>query len=214
MTYVNTHLSQESSGTPQQMINTSLPFVGLVSKFNTSLPKLAYRQPLGRLQREMPRQYKPAGASINLRKRIDVLRCMCIQTARPEFAATMARFEDANGDPIEGRWARLPPMEDQKKSIDVLLREWTGDTVDVDTILSNTVHTAPFYSNSMCGYCGDHVVVTSITSWIEHFGKVHKRLLHSTFSCPACLPIKASSIYLRNLILPISKFLFNSKLFI
>ncbi len=172
------------------MLNASLPFVGLVSKYNTALPKLAYRQPLGRIQREMPRQYKPAGATINLRKRVDVLRCMCIQTARPEFASTMARFDETNGDPLEGRWVRFPPTEDQKKCIDVLLREWTGNTVDVDTILSNTVHTAPFYSASLCVYCSELVQVTSVTSWIEHFGKVHRRLLHSTFSCPSCIPIK------------------------
>jgi hypothetical protein len=172
------------------MLNASIPFVGLVSKFNTALPKLAYRQPLGRLQREMPRQYKPAGATVNLRKRIDVLRCMCMMTARPEFASIMARFDEPNGELLEGRWIRFPPMEDQKKSIDVLLREWSGNTVDVDTILSNSVHTAPYYAPSLCVFCGEIIQVTSVTSWIEHFGKEHRRLLHSTFSCPACVPIK------------------------
>ena len=172
------------------MLNASLPFVGLVSKFNTALPKLAYRQPLGRLQREMPKQFKPSGATINLRKRVDVLRCMCMMTARPEFASIMARFDEPNGDPQEGRWVRFPPTEDQKKSIDVLLREWSGDTVDVDTILSNTVHTAPFFSMSLCVFCGELVQVTSVTSWIDHFSKMHKRLPHSTFTCPACIPIK------------------------
>ena len=174
-----------------QMLNTSMPFASPVSKFNTALPKLIMRQPLGTLHRELPKKYMPPGATINLRKRVDVLRVMLIQISRPEFANTLARFTEKGGDPVEDRWTRFPPIEDQRKSTDVVLRDWSGDSVDVDNILSNTVHTAPFYSNSVCVYCGELVTITSITSWITHFGKMHRRLFDSHMTCPSCVGIKA-----------------------
>jgi hypothetical protein len=171
-------------------------FASPVSKFNTALPKLVNRQPLGTIHREKPKKFSPAGASVNLRKRVDVLRVMMIQISRPEFANTTARYTEKGGDPINERWTRFPPLEDQRKATDVMLRDWAGEGVDVDTILSNTVHMAPFYSFSLCVYCGEVVTITSVSSWIIHFAKMHKRLFSSHLSCPSCVGIKVQAKFI------------------
>ena len=55
-------------------------------------------------------------------------------------------------------------------------RDWTGDQISLQDILSNSVHCTPFWSQSICPYCADRVDVVSITCWIDHFANVHRTL--------------------------------------
>jgi hypothetical protein len=60
----------------------------------------------------------------------------------------------------------------------------------MEDILSSCVHTAPFYGVSICPYCADRVDVLSMSSWLEHFSTIHRRLWGSIFSCPTCVGIR------------------------
>ena len=71
-----------------------------------------------------------------------------------------------------------------------ICRDWTGDQISLEDILSNSVHCAPFWSLSICPYCAERVDVASITCWIDHFASVHRSLFTSSFTCPACVGIK------------------------
>ena len=71
-----------------------------------------------------------------------------------------------------------------------ICRDWTGDQISLEDILSNSVHCAPFWPLSICPYCTERVDVASITCWIDHFASVHRSLFTSSFTCPACVGIK------------------------
>jgi hypothetical protein len=115
--------TREASGACPQLMNTSMAFGGTVSKYNTALPRLLYRQPLSRLARDAPSRYKPPGSTINFRQRKDVLRCVLTHMNRPEFMSVTNRFTEAAGDwEEENGWTRFPPQEDQKQSTDIKLR--------------------------------------------------------------------------------------------
>jgi hypothetical protein len=72
----------------------------------------------------------------------------------------------------------------------MICRDWKEGAVTTEEILSNSVHRAPFWYLSICVYCGQRVDVTSITSWIQHFMSLHRRLFTSIFTCPACIGIR------------------------
>jgi hypothetical protein len=103
-----------------------MPYVGAVSKYNTATPRLAYRQPLSRIAREVPAIYRQPGAQVNFRERKDILRCILTHMSRPEFESTLRRFEESHGENSETEGCtRFPPLEDQKRSTDVHLRKLT-----------------------------------------------------------------------------------------
>jgi hypothetical protein len=127
---------REAPGAILQLMNASMPFCGLVSKCNTVLWRLMYRQPLSQIKREEPKQYSPPAAALNLRKRTDVLRCLLVSMSRSEFSSTVSRFDEKAGDIVHEAsvpgFSRFPCIEDQRKSPDILVRDWSSSGISLD----------------------------------------------------------------------------------
>jgi len=65
--------------------NSSLVYIGELSEINTTIPHLARRAPLGKLEREPVVDYKPFGAEIDYAEHPEILRGVLAQARRPEM---------------------------------------------------------------------------------------------------------------------------------
>jgi hypothetical protein len=64
--------------------NFSMVYFGNISEIGTSIPMLCRRQSLAKTERDKPIPYKPVGAEVPFDERLDVLRIVLSQMARPE----------------------------------------------------------------------------------------------------------------------------------
>ena len=67
--------------------NFSMVYFGNISEIGTSIPMLCRRQSLAKTERDKPIPYKPVGAEVPFDERLDVLRIVLSQMARPECTA-------------------------------------------------------------------------------------------------------------------------------
>jgi hypothetical protein len=59
----------------------------------------------------------------------------------------------------------------------------------MDSILSNTVHTNPFWGSFRCPWCNEILVTTGLPTLIQHILIDHRKLQTSNFSCPSCIGV-------------------------
>ena len=67
--------------------NSSLVYIGELSEINTTIPHLARRAPLGKLEREPVVDYRPYGGEIDYAEHPEILRGVLAQARRPEMEA-------------------------------------------------------------------------------------------------------------------------------
>ena len=170
---------------PARVLNASLAFFGKVSNACTVVCKLACRQPLSLLARKEPVIYKPAYADINLKTTPKLLRGIIASMTRVMFPSKINYMKESSkreqGKEEDVKY-RFHPEEIQRQNWDV--RSRCGN---LDYILSNTVHCAPFYGTMDCSYCTTVMTITGMADMIDHLMMEHKRLMESRFSCPVCV---------------------------
>jgi len=98
-------------------LNPSLIFFGKLRAINTSIPKLARRQSLAKLEREAPHPYLPWGAEVDFQQRPDVLRALLLQVYRKDtscFYKSLPISDKHNESNLED-WPRFFSKEEQQQ---------------------------------------------------------------------------------------------------
>jgi len=168
-------------------VNPSVTWFGKVSRACTWTGVLTTRQSLACIKRKEAVLYKPPFANVDLLDHLALLAGVNAQLHRAEFRQFIKHFEKENGTRDAQGYCRFPAAKEQLKSIDVRCRS-DGTNMTCDSILSNTVHCAPFHGAYLCGYCGEDVKATGISSLITHLAK-HQALRNSNFTCPTCITV-------------------------
>jgi len=169
--------------------NTGMVYCGAVSRYATTIPRLIRRQPLGRLQRDAPKFFKPWGAEVNMMERPDLLRALLVHSDRSEYCAFLRAWDNPEDESTEGRnWARFPSKQDQARSVDLHLAGWVHP-VTVEEVMQDAVHIAPLWGPHLCGFCGTIVDVVGLPDLLNHLMTFHRRLKDSIFTCPSCLGV-------------------------
>jgi hypothetical protein len=171
-------------------LNPSIVFFGKLSTINTSIPKMARRQSLAKLEREAPHPYLPWGAEVDYQQRPDVLRALLLQVYRKDkscFYKSLPVSDKHDKSSLED-WPRFYSKEEQQQTTESRLAGWTN-YVSMDSILANSVHVAPWWGTVLCSWCGGIVVMSGIQDVIGHIVLVHRVLQEGVFSCPTCLGV-------------------------
>ncbi len=173
-------------------LNPSLIFFGKLSTINTSIPKLACRQSLAKLEREAPHPYLPWGAEVDYKQRPDVLRVLLLQVYWQDTSCFFKSLpiSDKHDESNLEDWPMFFSKEEQQQMTERWLAGWTN-YISMDSILANAVHVAPWWGPTLCCWCVGIVVMSGIQDLIGHIVLVHRVMQEGIFSCPnsvsACL---------------------------
>jgi hypothetical protein len=175
-------------------LNPSLVFFGKLSTINTSIPKLARRQSLAKLEREAPHPYLPWGAEVDYKQRPDVLRVLLLQVYWKDTSCFYKSLpiSDKHGENNVEDWPMFFSKEEQQQTAESRLAGWTN-YVSMDSILANAVHVAPWWGPTLCCWCVGIVVMSGIQDLIGHIVLVHRVMQEGIFSCPSCLGVSTVS---------------------
>jgi len=172
----------------QRFLNPSMVFFGNLSELNTSIGKLCRRQPLAKLERDLPMPYHPFLAEVNLDEHKHILRAVLVCLSKKEtipFYASLQESYKTERSCLED-WPRFASFEEQQKVIDIKLAGYVN-AVSLDSILSNSIHCAPFVGAHLCPWCANMLISYGIHDLVQHIIRDHKVLQESSFSCPSCL---------------------------
>ena len=169
-------------------LNRSIMFSGYVSTAGTVLPRMTMRAPLSSLKRTKPRLFKPMMAEYDMLDHLFLFLGYGNQIGR-DFPQFVRHFTQECGEGTPGHPCRFPPLEDQLRSTDVMLRSTQADPISLDYLLNNSVFVAPFHGATYCCYCSAVVEMSGLPSLIQHLMQEHSRLQESIFSCPTCVTV-------------------------
>jgi len=187
--YLVDHLPDAAGAPSAQAVaqNVSMQYFSYVSKAGTVTPKLARRQPLANLARTPAVPWMQPFAEADLLEDRKFLGELMAQVERPELASFAAHLEAQEGTQDRyGQEYRFDSLDRQMLSMDVACHG-KRHPMSVDSILSNSVHVAPYHGKLICPFCTDVLEVDGISDAIAHLLLSHRSLQSSIFSCPGCV---------------------------